>query len=94
VEKRTKLVQPPWELLDDLVVKLRTSRAEATDITPYWPKKPWFIHLAEMSSETVDMPPESDLFFPHKQLGRGGEGVGRSVWSVVAFRLPLRHGCY
>jgi hypothetical protein len=82
---------PPWELLDDLVVKLRSSGAEATVIAPYWPKKPWFIHLTEMSSETVDMPPETDLFFPQKQLGRGG--VGRSAWSVVAFRLPLRRGC-
>ena len=26
---------PPWELLDDMVVKLRTSRAEATVIAPY-----------------------------------------------------------
>ncbi len=31
---------PPWELLDDLVVKLRNSGAEATVIAPYWPKKP------------------------------------------------------
>jgi hypothetical protein len=28
-------------------------------------KKPWFIHLTEMSSETVDMPPETDFSF-HK----------------------------
>ncbi len=27
--------KPPWELLDDLVVKLRTSRAAATVIAPY-----------------------------------------------------------
>ena len=67
----------PWELLDDLVVKLRKSGAEATVIPPYWPKKLWFIPLAEMSSETVDMPPETDLFFPQKQSGRGV--VGRSV---------------
>ena len=82
---------PPLELLDDLVVKLWNSGAEATVIAPCWPKKPWFIHLTDMSSETVDMPPETDLFFPHKQPGRGG--VGRSAWSVVAFRLPLRRGC-
>ena len=36
---------PPWELLDDLVVKLRNSGAEAPVIAPYWPKKPWFTHL-------------------------------------------------
>jgi hypothetical protein len=60
---------PPWELLDDMVVKLWNSGVEAIVIAPYWPKKPWFIHLSEMSSETVDIPPETDLFFPHKQLG-------------------------
>jgi hypothetical protein len=59
-------------LLDDLAVKVRDSEPEATVIAPYWPKKPWFIHLSEMSSDTVDMPPETDLFFPQKQLGRGG----------------------
>ena len=32
---------PPWELLDDLmVVKLRQSGEGATVIAPYWPKKP------------------------------------------------------
>ena len=53
-------------MLDDLVVKLQTSRAEATVIASYWPNKPWFIHLAEMACETVDMPPETDLFIPQK----------------------------
>ena len=74
-----------------MVVKLRNSATEATVIAPYWPKKPWFIHLTEMSSETIEMPPATDLFFPQKQLGRGG--VGHLAWSVVAFRLPLRLGC-
>jgi hypothetical protein len=82
---------PPWELLNDLVAKLRSSGAEATVIVPYWPKKPWFVHLAEMSIESIDMPPSRDLFFPQKRLGQGG--VGPSAWSVVAFRLPLRPGC-
>ena len=31
---------PPWKLLDELVVKLRDSWAEATDIATYWHKKP------------------------------------------------------
>jgi hypothetical protein len=82
---------PPWELLDDLVAKLRQSGAAATIIAPYWPKKPWFAHLEEMSSETVVMPPSKDLFSPQQRQGRGG--VGPSAWSVVAFRLPLRRGC-
>ncbi len=46
------------ELLDDMAAKLRSLIAEATVIAPYWPKKPWFVHLAEMSSKTIDMPPQ------------------------------------
>ncbi len=83
---------PPWELLDDLIVKMRNSGAWATVIAPYWPKKPWVVLLTEMSTETVDMPPNKDLFSPQKRLGQGG--VGPSAWSIVAFRLPLRPGCY
>jgi hypothetical protein len=82
---------PPWELLDDLAAKLLNSGAAATVIAPYWPKKPWFAHLAAMASETIDMPPSRDLFSPQKRLGQGG--VGPSAWSVVAFRIPLRRGC-
>ena len=82
---------PPWELLDDLALKLRKSGAAATVIAPYWPKKPWFLHLSEMSTESVDMPPNHDLFSPQRQHGHAG--VGSSAWSVVAFRLPLRPGC-
>jgi hypothetical protein len=82
---------PPWELLDDLALKLRKSGAAATVIAPYWPKKPWFLHLSEMSTESVDMPPSHDLFSPQRQQGHAG--VGPSAWSVVAFRLPLRPGC-
>ena len=61
-------------MLDDLVINLRNSGAEATVISPYWPKKPWFIQFTEMSSETVDMPHETELLFTQKQLGRGGVG--------------------
>ncbi len=58
---------PPWELLDDLALKLRQSGVFATVIAPYLPSKPWFLHLTEMSTESVDMPPSHDLFSPHRQ---------------------------
>ena len=63
---------PPWELLDDLAAKLRQSGAAATIIAPYWPKKAWYAHLADMSSEQIIMPPSHDLFSPQRQQGRGG----------------------
>ncbi len=65
---------PPWKLLDDLVAKLRQTGWAATVIAPYWPKKAWFNHLAEMSSESIDMPPRRDLFSPQKQQGHVGVG--------------------
>ena len=75
------LCNPPWELVDDLAAKLRSSGAEATFIAPYWPKKPWFMHKAELSNETVDMPPKRDLFSPQKNLGQGGSGLPpRASW--------------
>jgi hypothetical protein len=81
---------PPWELLDDLASKLRSSGAAAIVIAPKWPQRPWFAQLSELASETIEMPPSYDLFSPQQQLGRGG--VGPSAWSVVAFRVPPRLG--
>ncbi len=77
MEKIEKLVQPLWELLDDLAVKLEQSGAAATVIAPYKPNKPWFYLLSEMATETVEMPTNHDLFSPQKH--RGHEGVGPSA---------------
>jgi hypothetical protein len=65
---------PPWELLDDLAAKLRQSGVAATVIAPYWPKKSWFLHLSEMSSDSLDMPPSHDLFFSRRQQDPQGGG--------------------
>ncbi len=90
-KKENNWFNPSWELLDDLVVKLRHSGPAATIIAPLWPKKPWFLHLSETSTQSVDMPPSHDLSSPQRQQGH--EGTGPSAWSVVAFRLPARRGC-
>jgi hypothetical protein len=82
---------PPWSLLDDLAAKLRQSGAAATVIAPKWPRFPWYQQLAEMASETVEMPPARNLFSPQRQEGHAG--VGPSAWSVVAFKIPRRPGC-
>ena len=66
---------PPWELLDELAAKLRSSGAAATVIAPYWPKKPWFAHVSSMAIETIDMPPSRNLFSPQKRLGQGGSDL-------------------
>ncbi len=81
---------PLWALLDDLAAKLRQSGAAATVIAPKWPKFPWFQQLAELATETVEMPSARNLFSPHRQQGHAG--VGPSAWSVVAFGIPHRLG--
>lgn len=81
---------PPWELLDDLVVKLQQSGASATVIAPRWPGKSWHQLLHEMADEVIVYPPSRDLFFPG-QRGRP-EGVGMTAWSVEAFNIPCRAG--
>ena len=82
---------PPWELLDDLLLKLRRSGAAATVVAPRWPERDWYQQLHEMSEECITYPPAHDLFHP----GRWGErdGVGKSRWSVAVFRVPRRAGC-
>ena len=82
---------PPWELLDDLILKLRRSGAAATVVAPRWLERDWYQQLCDMASESITYPPAHDLFYP----GRSGErdGVGKSRWSVTVFRVPRRAGC-
>ena len=88
--RETNWCNPPWELLDDLVLKLRRSGAAATVVTPLWPDRAWHQELLSLASEFLVYPPSRDLFVP----GRHGRrvGVGRPRWSVVVFRVPRRPG--
>eukprot|EP00873_Tetraselmis_striata_P018336 jgi/Tetstr1/438600/TSEL_027151.t1 len=79
---------PPWQLLDDLVLKLQQSGAAATVVAPVWHGRPWLQQLHEMATEVLHYPPSRDLFFPGL-LGRRA-GVGPPPWSVMLFRLPFR----
>ena len=81
---------PPWELLDDVVLKLRRSGAGATVIAPHWPGRPWYQQLSELASEAIVYPPSFGLFFPGRRGGH--EGVGLTGWSAVAFRVLIRRG--
>ena len=81
---------PPWELLDDLVLKLWRSGAAATVVTPLWPDRAWHQQLVEMASEMHVYPPARDLFFPGRLGSRATVGAPR--WSVAVFRVPGRAG--
>jgi hypothetical protein len=83
--------KPPWSALPALCAKLHESDASTTVIAPYWPHKTWLQHPHNMATETIHYPASRDLFFPGGHGSR--EGVGRPRWSIVAFRLPRRHGC-
>ena len=81
---------PPWELLDDLVLKLRRSGAAATVVTPLWPDRAWHQELLNISTEYLLYPPARDLFYP---TGRGRRvPVGPPRWSIAVFRVPRRPG--
>ena len=81
---------PPWELLEELVLKLRNSRAAATVVVPAWRSTAWFQQLQQMSEDMIVYPPAKDLFFPGRHGAR--EGVGEPHWSVAVFRVPHRIG--
>jgi hypothetical protein len=81
---------PPWGLLDDLILKLRSSGAAATVIAPHLPAKPWYQALLDLSEDWLLYPPVRDLFSPGTLTGYGT--VAQPAWSVVAFRVPSRPG--
>eukprot|EP00873_Tetraselmis_striata_P033532 jgi/Tetstr1/453796/TSEL_040748.t1 len=77
------LCNPPWGLIDDLVIKLHTSGAAATVIMTCWPDWSWRQCLSEMASEVVIFLPSPKLFASGRLGVRGG--VGPPKWPVVAF---------
>ena len=55
---------PPWDLLDDLVLKLQRSGAAATVVAPLWPDRSWHQLLTEMASE-IRVYPGSSMIARH-----------------------------
>lgn len=42
---------PPWILIPKVIQKIRCQQVELVLITPMWPKKNWYSHLTQMSTE-------------------------------------------
>eukprot|EP00873_Tetraselmis_striata_P027166 jgi/Tetstr1/447430/TSEL_003690.t1 len=55
---------PPWQLLDDLVLKLQLSGSAETVVAPAWHGRPWLQQLHEMATGVLHYPPSRDMFFP------------------------------
>jgi len=83
LEEREQLMQSSMD------VKLSQSGAAAIIIAPYGFKKPWFLHLIEMPTESVDMPPNHDLFSPQRRYLQGGSGRPHGASRLSDFYSPL-----
>lgn len=86
--KENNWCNPPWDLLPELVLKLRQSGAAATVVAPAWPSAAWHQGLLSMASHIITFPPMRDFFLPAKK--GGARPVGCARWSAVVFRVPLR----
>jgi hypothetical protein len=49
-------LNPPWELLQKVIYKLRTDKARGILIVPFWPAQPWWPSLLQIAEEFVALP--------------------------------------
>ena len=63
---------PPWSILPQVLAKLRVShRTLLTLVAPYWPQRPWFVDLLQLSvAPPVALPARSDLLFQPRSCRR------------------------
>ena len=56
---------PPWSILPQVLAKLRVSNQTLlTLVVPYWPQRPWFVDLLQLSvAPPVALPARPDLLF-------------------------------
>ena len=59
---------PPWSIIPRVLAKLRVSRGtELTLVAPYWPQRPWFLDLLQLSlAPPVVLPNRPDLLLQHR----------------------------
>ena len=62
---------PPWSIIPRVLAKLRESRGmELTLVAPFWPRRPWFPDLLQLSLEPPVVLPERPglLLMPWSRL--------------------------
>ena len=62
---------PPWSIIPRVLAKLRESRGtELTLVAPYWPQRPWFSDLLQLSLEPPMLLPKRPdlLLLPRSRL--------------------------
>ena len=74
---------PPWSAIDAVLDKVVADQATITIITPWWPGKPWFKRLVQMSTgDPILLKHAKDLFLPART--KNLVGVGTPNWSQTA----------
>jgi hypothetical protein len=84
-------INAPWDLLPRVINKLRTERAVATVIAPWWPSQSWWPDLQAMTVAhmRLRLPMDLPLSHPHH---RPPEPLRHPAWRVYAFRVqPVHH---
>ena len=63
---------PPWSILPQVLAKLWVSHQTLlTLVAPYWPQRPWFVDLLQMSvAPPVALPTRPDLLFQPRSRRR------------------------
>ena len=77
---------PPWPILPQVLAKLRVShRTLLTLIAQYWPHRPWFVDLLQLSvAPPVTLSARSDLLFQPQSRRRypGLHRLALHAWSL------------
>ena len=63
---------PPWSILPQVMAKLRVSNESLlTLVAPYWPQRPWFVNLLQLSvAPPVVLPTRPDHLFQPRSRQR------------------------
>ena len=81
----------PFNLLHQVISKIQSSGAVATVIAPWWPGRPWFHHLLQMSIATPwRLPKRKGVIWTG---GVCPEPLRNLRWRLFAWRVSGRVSC-
>lgn len=82
---KNNFCNPPWRMIPKVLDKIQQQKAQATLIAPWWPQKPWFRRLKQMSiSAPIKIPNRKNVFLHPLCLP---EPRRNTKWKVYAWRL-------
>ena len=82
---------PPWSILPQMLAKLRMFKGTLlTLVAPYWPQRPWFVDLLQLSvAPPVILPTRPDLLFQPRSRRRypGLHRLALHAWRLSSYSL-------